>query len=293
MQSITSYAAANHKTLPDSNAMAVELKSSWVLASSLPDPGDYFTIMAAVPRYTKTATQWTLVPNVLDTVQLAMAGMHVVGNLVGHPEMVWSTFIHTSVAPDSTYAYSSSSGTTTVPANTNGNWLICANGAAPPYNQERQFLDAGTGNIVATSGNTIGPSNIISMKPWGGASDIPPNSLDLSCALSNAEVISTNNVVFNALIAGDLRKNYIFRGATWTLGGHSPTVPPTFGSDEVSGDEAGTTSLSNVTMETFQQGSTFMFSGTNCFTCHQNATANGGSADTGVSHIFSALKPLF
>lgn len=293
MQSITTYARANSRTLADSNAMAVELKSSWVLASSLPDPQNYFTITAAVPHYNQTPTQWTLVPNVLDTVQLAMVGMHVVGNVRGHPEMVWSTFIHTGVAPDSTYSYTNPSTTVTETANTNGTWLLCANGAPPPYNQQRQGFDLSTGNIVATSGNTIGPSNIISMKPWGAAADLPPNPFAGGSANANSEVIAANNVVFNALIAGDLRKNYIFRGATWTLGGHAPTVPPAIGSSEISGDETGTTSLSNVTMETFQQGNTSIWTGTNCFTCHQNANPAVGSADTGVSHIFFAMKPLF
>lgn len=292
MQSIKAFAAANNKTFPDSNAMAVEIKSSWVLASSLPDPADYFTITAAVPHYNKTPLQWTLVPNVMDTVQLAMIGMHVVGAVQAHPELVWSTFVHTGVAPDTTYTYASGaqSGLTTVQANTNGTWLLCASGAQPLYNQLK--MTYANGNIVATSGNTIGPSNIITMKPWGGAADVEPNSFDGNPQNSNAEVISINNSVRNALIAGDLRKNYIFRGATWT-GGAAPTPPPAFGPDPLGGDEFGTTSLANVTMETFQQGNTSIFTGTNCFTCHQNSNTQIQTADTGVSHIFSTLKPLF
>jgi hypothetical protein len=295
MQSIKAFAAANNKSFPDSNAMAIEIKSSWVLASSLPDPADYFTITAAVPHYNKTTTQWTPVPNVMDTVQLAMIGMHVVGNVQAHPEMIWSTFVHTGVAPDSTYTYLStaSSGSTTVTANTNGTWLLCASGAPPPYNQLRMTYDGATGNIVATSGNTIGPSNFITMKPWGAGADVGPSSIDGSPQNSNAEIISMNNSVLNALIAGDLRKNYIFRGATWTIGGNPPTPPPAFGPEGLSGNEAGTSSLTNVTMETFQQGNTSIFTGTNCFTCHQNSNTQLPIADTGVSHIFSTLKPLF
>jgi hypothetical protein len=88
---ITALAATKSVTLPDSVALAVEVKSSWVLASSIPNPADYITITAAVPRYTKTATQWTVVPNVMDTVQLAMTGIHVVGSVAGHDEMIWAT----------------------------------------------------------------------------------------------------------------------------------------------------------------------------------------------------------
>jgi hypothetical protein len=46
-------------------------------------------------------------------------------------------------------------------------------------------------------------------------------------------------------------------------------------------------------METFQQGNTSIFTGTNCFTCHQNSNPQAARPDTGISHIFSALKPLF
>lgn len=293
MQAIETFAAAHSERFPDSNAMAVELKSSWVLASSLPDPADYLTITAAVPHYNKTATQWTPVTGVMDTVQLAMIGMHVVGTVVNHHEMIWSTFLHTGVAPDTTYSYNSTGSSGIVTANTNGTWLLCANGAPPPYNQARMTFDAGTGNIVATSGNTIGPTNVISMKPWGAAADFGPSSIDFSPLSSNAEVISINDGVLNGLIAGDLRKNYMFKGATWTIGGDVPTQPPTVGAESITGDEIGTSSLSNVTMETFQQGNTSIFTGTNCFTCHQNSNPQATRPDTGISHIFSALKPLF
>ena len=296
MQAIETFAAAHSERFPDSNAMAVELKSSWVLASSLPDPADYFTITAAVPHYNKTPTQWTPVTGMMDTVQLAMIGMHVVGTVVNHHEMIWSTFVHTGVAPDTTYSYIGTGSSGTVTANTNGTWLLCANGAPPPYNQQRMSFDAATGNIVATSGNTIGPTNVISMKPWGAAADFGPSSnlLDHSPESSNSDVISINDGVLNGLITGDLRRNYIFKGATWTIGGEIPTQPPTVGAESITGDEIGTSSLSNVTMETFEQGNnTSIFTGTNCFTCHQNSNLQAGRPDTGISHIFSALKPLF
>ncbi|HEV2483214.1 MAG TPA: hypothetical protein VGS79_26295, partial [Puia sp.] len=296
MQAIETFAAAHSETFPDSNAMAVELKSSWVLASSLPDPADYFTITATVPRYNKTDTLWTPVPGAMDTVQLAMIGMHVVGTVVNHQEMVWSTFVHTGVAPDTTYSYFATGSSGVVPANTNGTWLLCANGTPPPYNQKRMTFDAATGNIKATAGNTIGPTNVISMKPWGAAADFGPSSnfLDNSPESSNSDVIAINDAILSGLITGDLRRNYIFKGATWTLGGDVPTQPPTVGAESLTGDEIGTSSLSNVTMETFQQGiNTSIFTGTNCFNCHQNSNPQAARPDTGVSHIFYALKPLF
>lgn len=295
MDTIVRFAASKNVTLPDSLALVVELKSAWVLASSVPDPGDYITTTATVPRYNKTATQWTLVPGVSDTVELCMIGMHVVGPVNQHPEMIWATFVHTGVAPDTTYSYVTTRGQPlTDPANTLGNWLLCADGAPPPYNQQR--MSWSNGNIVAAPGNTIGPSNIISMKPWGTAADATDPIDPQTPAQLNSKVISANQSVWAALVNGDVRKNYIFRGATWTDLGQPGTGDAMFGRDEI-----GTGQLTNVTMETFQQGNTSVFTGTNCFDCHQSANVNapppigrqGNYADTGASHIWRYLRPLF
>ena len=81
--------------------------------------------------------------------------------------------------------------------------------------------------------------------------------------------------------AGDVRKNYIMIGATWTIDGKRPA-----GSNEV-----GTNTLANSTMETFKQN-------INCFGCHTGPAsdpnvmlgdANGG----GLSHIWGKINPLF
>jgi hypothetical protein len=291
MDTVVRFAASKNVTLPDSLALVVELKSAWVLASSVPDPGDYITITAAVPRYNKTATQWTLVPNVMDTVLLAMIGMHVVGTVNQHPEMIWATFVHNGVAPDTTYSYVAMRGQPlTVPANTVGNWLLCANGAPPPYNQQR--MSWSNGNIVAAPGNTIGPSNVVTMKPWGCGRDATSEIDPQTPAQSNSKVISEDQSVRGALVNGDVRRNYIFRGATWTDEGQPGTGIGAFGRNEI-----GTSSLANVTMETFQQGNASAFTGSNCFDCHQSAARptgmRGDYADTGESHLWRFLRPLF
>lgn len=288
LSAITHFArTSKNVTFPDSVAMAVELKTAWVLASTVPNPNTYVTVTAAVPHYNKTAAQWTLVPNVMDTVQLALIGLHFVGSASTRPEMIWATFVHDSVAPDSSYQYRNSSFTNTVvTANTAGSWVLCSNGAPGPYNTMRQTIDPSTGNINATSGNGIGPSDIITMKPWGAGFGNDPNPIDDDAPQSNAEIISANNSVRGALIAGDPRKEYIFRGAMWTSDGGAPTgIFP--------GNEFGTTALENVTMETFQQGQTISsFTGANCFSCHQAANP-GPVCDTGISHTWQFTKPLF
>ena len=289
LTAITNFArTSKNVTFPDSVAMAVELKTAWVLASTVPDPSTYITVEAAVPHYNKTATQWTVVPNVMDTVQLALVGLHFVGSANGRPEMIWSTFVHDSVAPDTSYQYLNTGNThTTVTANTTGSWVLCSNGSLGPYNKMRQQLDPSTGNITATMGNTIGPSDVIWMAPWGAGFAEEPNPIDDDAPMSNAEIISANNGVRGTLIAGDPRKNYIFRGAMWTSDGGAP------GNIGPLGNQFGTTALANVTMETFQQGQTSLsFTGLSCFGCH-NAANPGPVCDTGISHIWPFMKPLF
>lgn len=289
LSAITSFArTTKNVTFPDSVAMAVELKTAWVLASTVPNPNTYITVMAAVPHYNKTANQWTLVPHVMDTVQLALVGLHFVGSASGRPEMIWSTFVHDSVAPDSSYQYRNSSLiNTTVTANTTGSWLLCSNGSPGPYNTMRQTIDPFTGNINATMGNTIGPSDILTMAPWGAGYGEEPNPIDDDAPSSNAEIISINNNVRSTLIAGDPRKEYIFRGAMWTSDGGAP------GNIGPLGNQFGTTALANVTMETFQQGHGGpAYTGANCFDCH-NAANPGPVCDTAISHVWPFVKPLY
>ena len=75
---------------PDSNALAIEVKSSWVLAAGLPNLSSYIIITATIPIYNQaTPNLWT--PTGQQTAQLALVGIHVIGSAAGHPEMVWAT----------------------------------------------------------------------------------------------------------------------------------------------------------------------------------------------------------
>jgi hypothetical protein len=276
-------AGPNAKTFPDPEALAVEVKSSWVEASAVPNPGDYITMTATIPTYDQTnPNQWT--PNGQKTVKLAMVGIHVVGSMLGHPEMLWATLEHQSNMPNGTYSYINTSNVVkTVAQSTAGNWVFCAPNSAGLFNQEHMSFNSP--NIDANTGFTISPSDTIRWKAWGGASDVSPNPIaqptNPATAASNTEIISINNSVRGGLASGDVRGNYIFTGATWTIGGAAPT------GSFPNGNEVGTSKLCNATMETYQQGSNTLFNtGTNCFTCHHSNTVN-------VSHIFAPTKKLF
>jgi hypothetical protein len=261
LNKIVTFALAHSKTLPDANALAIELKSSWIDATGLPNLGDYVTIDAKIPTYdTSSTTTWT--PNGSKQVKLAMTGMHVVGSTAGHPEMLWATFEHINNAPDAQYTYTTTANAAkTVPQSTAGTWLFSQSNASGTPNVQRMEMSGG--NIVALQNQTIGPSNIVRVNPWGSDATSP------SSTGPNTDIISINNSVISQLAAGDVRKNYIMRGTTWTIGGAAPS----------GGNEVGTNQMANATMETFFQPS-------NCFACH-------GTNTFSVSHIYNKIKPLF
>jgi hypothetical protein len=160
-------------------------------------------------------------------------------------------------------------------------------------------------NIQAEESFEVSASNSTLVNSWGAAVGVTPNPLVTSDAESNSEVISLNSSVIGMLIDGDVRKNYMLIGCTWTDEGGYPysamssvdggmvNYPRTgLPSVEGLGDAVGTSRLANSTMETYHQAD-------NCFNCHNNFTsvntvaanvAGGGYTD--LSHIFSNLEQL-
>jgi len=259
LQQVTSFAHANGKTLPDSVALAIEVKTAWVKADGLADLDTYVTRTATIPTYDRSnPDEW--VPNGQQTVKLAMVAMHVVGSVAQHPEMIWATFTHVGTTPSASYDYNSSSGVKTVPQSTSGTWLLSATGATGPFNEPHMSQPSNSPNIEAIAPHSISPSNTLRLEPWGKPG---------SSATSNTEVISMNDHVLGMLASGDVRKNYVMIGATWTIPGQAPPS-----------GQVGTNQLANTTMETYQQGG-------NCFSCHVTSTPD-------VSHVFrDSILALF
>jgi hypothetical protein len=276
LSAITAFAGAHGATFPDANALAIELKTSWIDSAGLANLNTYITKTATVPTY-DTSNPNKFTPSGQKTLQLALVGIHVVGSTAGHPEMIWATFEHRANAPRGAYSYiNASNQTVTVPQNTVADWTFAPNGSAGPFNgMHMQWEDP---DIVSVPPFTISASDTIRWKAFGAGSDVAPNPLDPSSAASNTEIISINNSVRGMLVNGDVRTDYIMTGATWTIGGAAPN----------GSNQAGTSALANTTMETYQQGqdTTLAHGGTNCLTCHNSNT-------TGVSHVFKMIKPLF
>lgn len=299
--------------LTDYDALTLELKTSWVDASTVSDPSQFVTITATVQKYTPDSTNPTTQWNLNGTPQeltLALVGMHVVGTVKDHPEMVWATIEHISNAPDAAYYYTNNKNIDTLDnLSTAGNWIFTQSGVSMglPMNQERMKVVAvsgsSTGDIEASKdsntgqyNNTIGPSNTLRLNPWGNAAS------NTNYADNNAQLISLNNDVLGFLKAGDARKNYFLSGAVWTKNGNIPwfansKTPKDVGPAFV---EKGSISLANSTMETYHQKTyTDPAQSTGCFLCHsvstQNATpvSKGGTYNAlNVSHIYSNITPL-
>lgn len=284
--SICYYARQNSgptTVLPDSNALAMEFKTSWIEAAGLPDSDSYITVMAIIPTYdTSNPARW--VPNGEKKVKLAMIGMHVVGSVNGHPEMAWATFEHQKNAPMAKYRYIDSTGATkTVNQEAGTGWTLSNNTTDSNYNISHMQNSGDT--IVADSGFTITASNTLITTPWGSAIDSVTNPEDGSSAASNSEIIAINNAVRGMLATGDIRKNYLLVGCTWTAGGAGPNQL-SYGYDTTAGVAIGTSVLANSTMETYIQ-----FPGNSCFTCHAGFTNAVVTPDT-ISHIFAQMTPL-
>ncbi|MGH1540839.1 MAG: hypothetical protein ACRBHB_10490 [Arenicella sp.] len=280
---------------PDGQALAMEIKTSWVDASTVPNKDDYVLIEALVPNFDRGDTVWTLLAKP-EPMQLAMVGMHVVGSVTGHPELIWSTFEHIDNAPDNAYYYTNTSDQNTkVDFNSSGNWLFMKDGGAntnviPEYQSVCSSTDVtdklcpSVGDIFLNAGSgasKIQAVDVVRINPWGGL----PDSTDSAVVANATDLVSINSSVMQALNSvEDLRGNYIQTGGIWSAEGQIPVS----GTDSVL---RGSLSLSNATMETYHQFSTAPggSSTNNCFTCH---SVGSGSPGVDVSHIFNGLEPL-
>ncbi|NHM01847.1 hypothetical protein [Flavobacterium difficile] len=284
--SIFTFAQQNGVVLKNPNALAIEIKTSWVDATSLKNVNEFVTIDATVPVYKKKSNKlWVI--NGERKIKLALVGMHIVGSTSGHPEMIWATFEHQRNAPNQAYQFVNKDGITeTVLADGEKDWLL--NNEPRGINNQSHMTFSGD-SIVAKELCEISPSNTLRTKPWGSAVDVTPNAEDASPAAANSEIIAINNAVISKLKGKDVRKNYIFIGATWTANGAGPngySYNSTVDSLKVAGVAIGTSQLANSTMETYaQNGDQYNTYGT-CFSCHSN---NKGLKPGDLSHVFNAL----
>jgi len=288
---VQTFATAHGHTFLNPNALAIEIKTSWVEAATLPNNGkDYITMMAKVPKYSISTNQEHWVQNGTKTIRVALLGMHVVGSTKGHPEMIWATFEHVDDTPNVSYAFVDQGGAPQTqgadPVGSGSNWLFCgATAPTPPFVPN---ASAGSNNKIDSnfSGTPVKGTSVMRLAPWGAPNNFQPNPL-VSVAESNTQIISLNKDVRAQMNPTDVRVQYLFLGATWTEGGAGAST--NFHGANGPSIVVGTSHLAGSTMETYTQSAVWVngtFPGPGCLSCHRNNTVN-------VSHIYNSTKPLF
>lgn len=313
---------ANYLPIPQPEALAMELKTAWVDASgwSAEKLSQYVYTEAKVPLFdsSKPNGPWPITGTAEKP--LALVGMHVVGTVDGHPEMIWATFEHVNNSPANAYTYNTNNdptpGTNVQPYDSSTNdWALLPRGHALPtsINANSQVVPCVVGEeptpaqveqyaadpffltIVQCDDNASGEKGDITNQIARKASVTTPiEPTDVArieawgggTVANNTNLISLNKSVLTWMKPGDHRGNYIQTGSIWTSDGSIPTG----GSKTDNPELVGSLKLANTTMETYDQivpaGG---YDPINCFGCH------GAPADkpaSSISHIFDSMESL-
>jgi hypothetical protein len=266
----------------------MELKLAWKILPK-PDP-TYFTIQAALPAGTN-------VMPIERTVTLGLVGFHLVNWTSNHPEMIWATFEHKSNAP-------LCNGSSAMPAS---GWSLTSNAAAqcltnnpqpsfgPPSASCAQFKFNTAQTVKGTPPPTGKPAQICRQYANGNQPGTSVNGNDNAANLLAIQQLNTALVGPQGLLTQlpdshpmAVWKNYEMIGGLWTKGGAASgnePVPNAGGNADPSSPQRGSLELTNMTMETFEQGDTSYVP--NCFGCHNYDP----TAPLTVSHIATSLFP--
>lgn len=285
------------ETAIDFLSMNMEIKTAWVDASTLKNPERYITQKGVIPVFSNVDGKNEMVHMWNKNADLALVGMHVVGSVSGHPELIWATFEHVDNAPNSTYSYTDKNGKvksqTDTTTKANNKWLL-SNGTPVSTVTEygSSYTDPSSSvNYIKPASKTqtasvSTPSEVNRINPWGriqGVASAKGNSAVIS---SNISALTQLQQFYDSLglkNVKDPRMNYMLTGASWGVDGRFPT-------GDQAAQIAGTPAMANTTMETFQQ--TFLQKSgdnTGCFGCH-GIDANENKFD--VSHIFGGIKKV-
>ena len=153
LDSIIAFAKSIGDTVRSPETLTMELKTSWVDLATIPldIQKEYITVRANVPTYDRSSDKkWT--PTGKSQIKtLALLGMHVVGSVKGHPEMIWATFEHRHNSPNLTYNYVDENGKTkTVVADTGNHWLLNSKSTDIVYNKSHMNYE---NNTIENSNN--------------------------------------------------------------------------------------------------------------------------------------------
>jgi hypothetical protein len=261
-----------------------EIKVSWKVLTN-PDTS-YLTMQTVLPGQTQPVT-------------LGLTGFHIANWTPNHPEMIWATFEHKTNAP-------LCDGSSPLPAS---GWALASNDAAAcltanpvapgeaPSTACAQFNFDTPDTFKGTPPPTNTPNNVCRQFANGNQPGTSINGNDNAANLLAIQQLNDQLVGANGLLTKlpdtdpmAIWKNYEMIGGLWTKGGASSgnlPVASTQNGKIVPGDptspQRGSLELTNMTMETFEQGDTSAIP--NCFGCHNFDTTD----PLDVSHICPSL----
>jgi hypothetical protein len=298
------------KPLPNLSQLAIEVKSAWVDTAYLTtaQAASLIKIKSDVPAFSqslnsKNQLQLTWDGKTMVTRTLAMVGMHVVGSVNHHPEMVWATFESNINSPDATYSYlnqnydpvskTCKSGTclnTVTFSTTSSKPTIFYNGPAGAPTAPDVIVETASSSdsntAITSTSSALVPTSVARLNPWGNQQPPTPTLTD-PVVLNNTLLVSLMNSVQPRVArwggSGPTLANYFLVGAIWS----NRIIPPQPGSVEI-----GSLFIANTTMETFQQvrpgNPDPNATANNCFSCHGQFNYKDGKPKPGtsISHVF-------
>ena len=259
----------------------LEAKVSWMIVPEN-SPHTYYTMKAKLP-------------NSETEVTLGMLGVHLAIWTPNHPEMIWATWEHKANAPLCNGSSPSTS------------WNLASQDAAeclrsnpqsqsgPPSAKCDSFEFNTPVRQSGTPATTGTPTNVCRQYAYGSQDGASVNGNDNTANLTairelNESLIGPRGILTNLPKRNPMHvwSNYEMIGGLWTKGGAEsgrPPVPSAQGAPTVTSPQRGSLELTNMSMETFQQGdSSFV---PNCFGCHNYTKAK----PLDVSHISKFLLP--
>ncbi|AXG72273.1 hypothetical protein KORDIASMS9_04542 [Kordia sp. SMS9] len=264
-------------SIPASNTEAFpvgsfELKTSWVSTAVIPETelANYYTTKATLDG---------------NSIEVALLGMHVVGVVENHPEFIWATFEHVSMAP----AF---------------DWT---KGTASADTQKLLFKEGSVSDISGITWTGVSTAEEYTLFEYGvpriEGSDPTKNFMTTSQPEpENYNHISEINACVSDLLT-DVWINYAYDGSIWiNTDGLTPaqqidtikTKGYGLGSATPGSVARGSLNSANVSMETYTQTFEPSLSAidasnlTNCLSCH-NAPSFSDPSNTSalyISHVF-------
>lgn len=278
---------------PDSDYFAVGaavFKATWLrLEPGQAPPEGAFVTKAKVPVLTTFLTADNTLYAAPDgstvTVDVALLGLHVVGQTINHPEFLWATFEHKDNSPrfkDGSFDPNSA-------ASDPRSYTLYS--AGTPYKQSNQPSTQTTASSTSTASPLSAPGTTITTSTTVAATptfSFDPETQKFS-PTSNAVLANrTGGETFSP--AGPANIDALNKAAHTVLDQQTPTqrrfasydligtvwmLPGTFGLSSNQSTAVGSVNLANVTAETFVQnfaGTTTPSTVGNCFSCHNAAT---------------------